>query len=103
MTTNLKGTIGTDHFTGSGTGTVSGKEFDGGNVDLSNSKGTIELSLGSAYVVKVGKSSRQEVSMAVVSATGKYASYVGAAGTITTWNVPAKPSAAASFSGSFNL
>ena len=53
MTTNLTGTIGTDHFTGSGTGTVVGKQFEGGNVYLSNSKGTIQFSLGPAVIVKV--------------------------------------------------
>jgi hypothetical protein len=102
MTTGLKGTIGKDHFTGSGTGTVMGTQFTGGIVNLSNSKGTIELSLLSAFVVKVRKSSKQEVPVIVAAASGKYASYVGIAGTLTSWNVPAKPSASASFSGSFN-
>jgi len=101
--TNLRGTIGKDHFTGSGTGTVVGTQFEGGTVNLSNSKGTIQLNLGSAFVVKVKKSSKQEVSVVVVAASGKYASYVGAPGTLTSWNVPAKPNASASFSGSFNV
>jgi hypothetical protein len=101
-TTGLKGTIGKDRFTGYGTGTVVGKQFTGGTVNLSNSKGTIKLSLGSAFVVKVGKSSKQEVSMVAVAASGKYASYVGISGTLTSWNVPAKPNGTASFSGTFN-
>jgi hypothetical protein len=103
VTTGLTGTIGRDHFTGSGTGTVEGTQFTGGIVNLSNSKGTIQLSLGSAFVVKVGKSKRQEVSAVVKAASGKYASYVGDPGTLTSWNTPAKPNASASFSGSFNV
>ncbi len=42
-TTGLTGTIGRDHFTGSGTGMTSGTIFQGGYVYLSNSKGTITL------------------------------------------------------------
>ena len=82
VTTGLTGTIGKDHFTGSGTGSVSGTQFEGGSVYLSNSKGTIQLSLGAAFVVKVRKSTRQEVSAVVVAASGKYASYVGMPGTL---------------------
>jgi hypothetical protein len=103
MVTGLTGTIGRDHLTGSGTGTQAGKQFEGGNVYLSNSQGSVQLQLSPAFKVKVGRSSKQEVSMVAVAATGKYASYVGITGTITTWNVPAKPSASASFSGSFKL
>jgi hypothetical protein len=99
--TGLTGTIGKNHFTGSGTGNVAGKQFEGGDVFLSNSQGSVELQLSPAFVVKVGRSSKQEVSMVAVAATGKFAAYVGITGTITTWNVPAKPSASASFSGSF--
>jgi hypothetical protein len=101
MVTGLKGTIGTDHFTGSGTGMQVGKQFGGGVVNLSNSQGTVQLKLNPAFTVKVGRSSKQEVSMVAVGGTGKYASYIGITGTITTWNVPAKPSASANFSGSF--
>ena len=101
MATGLTGTIGRDHFTGTGTGTEAGKVFQGGNVYLSNSQGSVQLQLSPAFKVKVGRSSKQEVSMVAVAATGKYASYVGITGTVTTWNVPAKPSASASFSGSF--
>jgi hypothetical protein len=103
VATGLTGTIGTDHLTGSGTGTEAGKQFEGGTVSLSNSQGSVQLQLSPAFKVKVGRSSKQEVSMVAVAATGKYASYVGITGTITTWNVPAKPSASASFSGSFKL
>ena len=101
MATGLKGTIGTDHFTGSGTGTQVGKQFAGGFVNLSNSQGSVQLKLNPAFTVKVGRSSKQEVSMVAANGTGKYASYDGITGTITTWNVPAKPSASATFSGSF--
>jgi hypothetical protein len=100
--TNLKGTIGTDRFTGYGTGTEVGKQFEGGTVYLSNSKGTVQFSLAPSVVVKVRKSTRQNVSLVAVAATGKYASYVGISGTLTSWNVPAKPSASASFGGVLN-
>jgi hypothetical protein len=101
MATGLTGTIGTDHFTGSGTGTEVGNQFGGGVVNLSNSKGSVQLELSPAFTVKVGRSSKQEVTMVAKATSGKYASYVGMTGTITTWNVPAKSSASASFSGSF--
>ena len=57
---NLTGTIGRDHFTGTGTGTELGKQFEGGTVNLSNSKGTVEFSLAPAVVIKVRKSSRRK-------------------------------------------
>jgi hypothetical protein len=101
VATGLTGTIGTDHFTGSGTGTEVGKQFEGGVVNLSNGKGSVQVELSPAFTVKVGRSSKQEVTMVAMAASGKYASYVGMTGTITTWNVPAKSSASASFSGSF--
>jgi hypothetical protein len=103
IATGLTGTIGRDHFTGTGTGTEAGKQFEGGTVYLGNSQGSVQLQLSPAFKVKAGRSSKQEVSMVAVAATGKYASYVGITGTITTWNVPAKPSASANFSGSFKL
>jgi hypothetical protein len=74
ITTGLSGTIGRDHFTGSGAGTEMGKQFEGGTVTLSNSQGSIQLSLGAAFVVKVRKSTSQDVSAVVVAASGKYAS-----------------------------
>ena len=75
--TNLTGTIGKDHFTGYGTGTEAGKQFEGGNVYLSNSNGTVQFSLASAVTVKVRRSTRQQVSLVAVNGTGEYASYVG--------------------------
>jgi hypothetical protein len=103
MTTNLRGTIGKDRFVGSGTGTVVGKLFQGGDVYLSNSQGSIHLKLGPAIALNPGKKgSRQEVAMVVADTTGKYGPFTGSTGTLTTWNVPAKPNATASFSGFFN-
>jgi hypothetical protein len=102
VTTNLRGKIGKDHFTGSGTGTVAGTLFQGGNVYLSNANGTIQLGLGAAYVTKPGKHPRQAVPVVVVAATGKYASFVGLTGLLNTWNTPSKPSGTASFAGHFN-
>jgi hypothetical protein len=100
--TNLRGTIGRDHFTGYGTGTVAGTVFQGGTVLLSNGNGTVELGLGTAVVVKAGKHPRQDVSLVVTAATGKYASDVGMTGILNKWNTPAKPSATASFGGFLN-
>jgi hypothetical protein len=103
-TTNLKGTIGRDRFSGSGTGTTVNKVFQGGTVSLNNNSGSVEFSLSAAFVVKTGrKTTKQEVTLTAVNATGKYAPYVGMTGTLTTWNVPAKPSAFASFSGSLKI
>ncbi len=99
VATGLKGTIGKDHFTGYGSGTVAGTLFAGGNVYLSNGKGSVQLGLDPAVVVKVRRHSRQNVSLTVVAATGKYAPYVGMTGLLNTWNTPAKPRATASFSG----
>jgi hypothetical protein len=45
---------------------------------------------------------RTEVATTVVAATGKYASFVGAPGLITTWHVSNKPNAPAQFSGTLN-
>ncbi len=100
--TNLTGTIGKDHFAGYGTGTEAGKQFEGGNVYLSNSSGTVQFSLASAVTVKVRRSTRQQVSLVAVNGTGEYASYVGLTGTLTSWNVPAKPSGSARFGGNLS-
>jgi hypothetical protein len=100
---NLKGTIGNSHFTGHGTGTAMGKKFAGGTVYLSNATGSIELSLGPVFVVKAGKRSKQEVSVRVVAVSRNYAQYAGLTGTLTKWNLPAKPNGSASFSGYLNI
>jgi hypothetical protein len=91
-TTNLKGRIGPDRFTGYGTGTIVGNRFQGGDVFLSNSNGTIHLGLSPLFAVRVGKAKSQ-----------KYAPFVGSTGTVTRWNVPARQNAQASVSGVFNL
>ncbi len=102
-TTNLTGTIGRDHFTGHGTGTTSGTIFEGGYVYLSNSKGTVTLQLGPATVTQVGKRTRQSVAAVAVASSGKYAQNMGNTGTLTTWNIPARPNETATFSGVFDL
>jgi hypothetical protein len=102
-TTHLTGTIGRDHFTGSGTGTTSGIIFQGGDVYLSNSKGSIHLSLSPATVTQIRKRIRQRVAVVAVDATGKYAPYTGSPGQLTTWSVPAQPNAIANFSGVFTI
>jgi hypothetical protein len=98
-TTNLTGKIGRDHFTGHGTGTISGKIFQGGNVYLSNSNGSVFLKLST----QAGKGTRQTIAFVALEATGKYAPYAGKTGTLTTWNIPARPNATATFSGVFTL
>ena len=70
--------------------------FQSGNVYLSNSQGSVQLSL-SAIQVKVRKTIRREVATMVVAATGKYAPFVNATGLITTWHVSNKPNAPRSF------
>jgi hypothetical protein len=100
-TTNLTGKIGPDHFTGSGTGTIVGNLFQGGTVSLSNSQGTIQLSL-TAIQVKVRKTMRREVATMVVAASGKYASFINDPGIITTWHVSKNPNAPAHFAGTLN-
>ena len=102
-TPDLTGRIGRDRFTGYGSGTVSGTIVQNGDVYLSNSQGSIQLSLGTASVTQVGRRSRQEVPVVVTGSTGKYASYTGTTGLLTTWNVPARPNAIATFSGYFNM
>jgi len=101
--TGLTGTFGRDRLSGSGTGTTSGPIFQGGDVYLSNKQGTIHLTLFPATVTQVGKRTRQTVAVVALDATGKYAPYTGSPGDLTTWNVPARPNASASFSGFFNL
>jgi hypothetical protein len=102
-TTNLTGMIGRDRFTGYGTGTTSGIIFQGGDVYLSNKRGSVHLHLSPATVTQVGKRIRQSVAAVALESTGKYASFIGDTGTLKTWNVPAKPSATSTFSGVFNL
>ncbi len=102
-TTNLRGHIGPDRFTGSGTGTEVGKAFQGGDVNLSNSQGTIELQLSPFYTERVGKTTTNTFGITVVSATGKYLPYLTSQGRITRWNVPDKPGATASFAAVFTV
>jgi hypothetical protein len=95
----LTGRIGNDRFSGHGSGPTSGNIFQGGDIVLSNSHGTVHLKLSAATVTQVGKRSRQEVPLTVVESTGKYAKYTGATGFVTTWNIPARPNATSTFSG----
>ena len=101
--TNLTGKIGKDRFTGSGSGSLTGTQFQGGNVFLSNSQGTVQLGLGPAIAVKAGKHPRQKVAVVVVASSGKYASFLGSTGTLTTWNIPPRPNAVASFGGTLRV
>jgi hypothetical protein len=102
-TRNLKGHIGRYQFTGYGTGTVAGTQFEGGDVYLSNSQGSIHLGLSPTYAVRVGKATTRTFAIRVVDATGAYAPFAASTGTVTRWNVPARPNAVASFSAVFTL
>ncbi len=99
LTPDLTGRIGKARLTGYGSATISGTIVEGGDAYLSNSQGSIQLTLGSDSVTQVGKRTRQRVPVVVTEATGSYAQYVGTTGLLTTWNVPAKPNASSSFSG----
>ena len=103
--TKLTGTIGRDHFTGSGTGKTSGTIFQGGYVYLNNSKGRVTLQLSPATVTQVGKRTRQSVAVVAVESSGKYDPYTGNGntGTLTTWNIPVQLKATATFSGVLHL
>jgi hypothetical protein len=102
-TTNLTGHIGPDRFTGYGTGTVLGTQFQGGDVYLSNSNGTIHLALSPFFVRHAGRAKTRTFAITVVDATGKYAPFVDGTGTVTRWSVPARQNAHANVSGVFNL
>jgi hypothetical protein len=69
---------------------------------MSNSQGSVQLSL-SAIQVKVRKAMRREVATMVVAASGKYAQFVNDPGVITTWHVSNKPNAPANFAGTLNV
>ncbi len=102
-TTNLRGHIGKYQLTGYGTGAVAGKQFEGGDVYLGNSQGNIQLGLSPTYQVRAGRSLTRTFAISVVDATGAYAPFATSTGTITRWNVPAKPNATARFSALFTV
>lgn len=96
---SLTGRIGSDRFTGSGSGTVAGRIFQSGDVFLKNSHGTIHLGLGPVIVTHVGKSVSQKVPFVVLESSGKYAQFTGTTGMLTSWNTPVRPKAISTFSG----
>jgi hypothetical protein len=100
-TTNLHGRIGTDRLTGYGTGTQVGNQFEGGQVFLSNSQGSIQLGLSPTAVVRIGKAKTRTFAITIENATGKYAAFATSTGRITKWNVPNRPNATATFSAVF--
>ncbi len=102
ITKNLSGTIGPDRFTGSGTGTESGTHFLGGTVNLKNNKGTVTFALAPGVFTGSGKSQKQTVNLVAVAGTGKYASFVGLSGTLSSWSVPDKTNAPASIKGTLH-
>jgi hypothetical protein len=100
-TPDLSGRIGRDRFAGNASGTAAGATFEGGDVLLTNSKGSIQLELGAATVTKVAGRTRQEVPMVILASTGKYAQFTGATGMLTNWSISARPKGLSSFSGRF--
>ena len=100
---HLRGSIGTNRFVGSASGTLSAGIVQGGDVYLSNSFGTVHLTLGPASLTQVGKRLRQSVPVVAVNSTGRYAQFVGDTGTLTSWSAPGKRNANISFGGTFNL
>ena len=77
-----------------------GRYSQGGNVYLSNSKGTIQLGPRPRLCRQGRKALKAgSLGLVVVGATGKYAPYVGLTGLLTTWNIPAKPSGPRPFGG----
>jgi hypothetical protein len=94
--------MGPGQFTGSGSETIAGKQVLGGDAYLTNSQGSLHLQFDSGAFTRVGRRQRQGVPFVVVEATGKYGSFTGATGVGTTWNVPASPNRASTFSGYIN-
>ena len=81
--TGVAGRIGEADFnSGSGSGTISGNQFQGGTIDVSNGQGTIELSLGAARIGTIGGYQRMKVRVVAVNAGGAYAQVTGSTGTL---------------------
>jgi hypothetical protein len=101
--TNLHGHLGPDQLTGYGTGTEVGTQFEGGQVYLSNSQGTIQLGLGPTFLTRSGRAKTKTFAISIEAATGKYAAFATSTGRITKWNVPNTPNATGSFSAVFQI
>lgn len=99
---DLAGTIGNKRFTGSGSATTAGTLVEGGNAHLTSPQGSLDLQFGSGTFTQVGRRQRQQVPVTIVKATGAYASFTGATGMGTTWNVPASSKQLSTFSGFIN-
>jgi hypothetical protein len=98
---NLTGSIGSAHFTGSGTGTVVSQVFKGGTINLKNSLGTIELKVGPEFLAKVGKTEKPEVALTVIKGTGAYKQYLGLKAANTSYSVSGRTEATLKFVGTF--
>jgi hypothetical protein len=97
----VSGKLGKVKVTGSGSGSLSGNQFEGGALMLSNSSGSVTLFLGLATAKHAGKNTKLKVIVTAESATGKYAGLDNAAGSVNVV-IPDKTSAASSFKGTFN-
>jgi hypothetical protein len=81
--TNVAGRIGKADFdSGSGSGTISGNEFQGGDIEVSNGQGTIELGLGAARIVIIGGYQKMNVKVVAVNGGGAYSQVTGSTGSL---------------------
>lgn len=98
----VSGKLGKVHLAGSGSGTLSGNQFEGGAINLSNSSGSVQLFLGLGTAKHVGKNTKLKVIVTAESGMSKYAPLNNTAGTLNIV-IPDKTSAAASLKGTFNM
>lgn len=79
--TNVAGRIGRADFTsGSGTGTISGNQFQNGDIAMSNGQGTIDLHVGAGRIVMIGGYLKMRLQVVAVSGGGGYAQVTGSVG-----------------------
>jgi hypothetical protein len=79
----VAGRIGKAAFTaGSGSGTLSGNQFQGGDIELSNGQGTIELGLGAGRIVMIGGFQKMNVKIVAVNGGGAYSQVTGSTGSL---------------------
>jgi hypothetical protein len=95
------GKLGKVHFTGQGSGTLVGSQFEGSSVVLSNAAGSITLDFGPGTVKRAGKNTRLKVTVIAESASGAYNLISGSVGSVTVLT-PIKNGAVSAVKGDFN-
>jgi hypothetical protein len=93
--------LGKVRFSGTGSGTLSGRQFEGGSVLLSNASGGVTLLLGTASAKHAGKNTKLKVTVTAENGTGGFVQLDKAAGSVNLV-IPDKAGAASSFKGTFN-